>query len=238
MATSKQIDAVVARFVREHRQQQAGQVQQLYEWHCPEMTKQQFWQMMQAAATAAMARRGVHRPYLVDDNNRDIILQMWHYVTGSPECRWNVHKGIYLQGAVGCGKTTLMLALTEVLQVVTGLAIRTVNAKQLYKQIQQEGIRSLANKPLLIDELGREALEVNDFGNKMRPFAELMELRYESGARTFFTSNFRLETLSRGFNEQGEAIGYGKYIGERIQETTNIVTMPGSSRREKWEDVQ
>ena len=61
-------------------------------------------------------------------------------------------------------------------------------------------------------------------------------LRYNNGARTFFTSNFKLSTLSRGRNEKGELIGYGQYIGERIQEMTNIVEMPGESRREKWEE--
>jgi hypothetical protein len=31
-------------------------------------------------------------------------------------------------------------------------------------------------------------------------------------------------------------IGYGQYIGDRIQEMTNIVEMTGESRREKWEE--
>ena len=94
---------------------------------------------------------------------------------------------------------------------------------------------TLARRPLFIDELGREQLEINDFGNRIRPINDLMAARYETGARTFFTSNFRLETLSKGRSENGEIVGYGKYIGERIQEATNIVNLPGDSRREKWE---
>lgn len=94
---------------------------------------------------------------------------------------------------------------------------------------------SLSRRPLFIDELGREQLEINDFGNRIRPVNDLMEARYEYGARTFFTSNFSLDTLSKGRNEKGEMVGYGKYVGERIQEMVNIITMPGGSRREKWE---
>ena len=94
---------------------------------------------------------------------------------------------------------------------------------------------SLSRRPLFIDELGREQLEINDFGNRIRPINDLMEARYESGVRTFFTSNFSLDSLSKGRNDKGEMIGYGRYVGERIQEMTNIVTMPGGSRREKWE---
>ena len=30
--------------------------------------------------------------------------------------------------------------------------------------------------------------------------------------------------------------GYGEYIGERIQEMTNMAILPGNSRREKWEE--
>ena len=63
-----------------------------------------------------------------------------------------------------------------------------------------------------------------------------MALRYNNGARTFFTSNFKLATLSLGRDKNGELIGYGQYIGDRIQEMTNIVEMTGESRREKWEE--
>ena len=111
-----------------------------------------------------------------------------------------------------------------------------IPATLLYERIIHDGIDMLAKRPLFIDELGREQLEIADFGNKIRPIADLMALRYNNGARTFFTSNFKLSTLSRGRNEKGELIGYGQYIGERIQEMTNIVEMPGESRREKWEE--
>ena len=56
------------------------------------------------------------------------------------------------------------------------------------------------------------------------------------GPSSRLTSNFKLNTLSKGYNDKGELIGYGQYIGERIQEMTNIVEMPGDSRREKWEE--
>lgn len=111
-----------------------------------------------------------------------------------------------------------------------------IPATLLYQRIIEQGIDSLSKRPLFIDELGREQLEMNAFGNKMRPIADLMALRYNNGARTFFTSNFKIETLSKGRNDKGELVGYGKYIGERIQEMTNIIEMPGESRREKWEE--
>ena len=163
---------------------------------------------------------------------------MYLYVIGSRQCVWNIHKGLYLGGKVGCGKTVLMQSFCQVLHLVSGLTIEMIPADQLYKHIIKDGINSLISRPLFIDELGREQLEVNDFGNKLRPINELMSLRYETGARTFFTSNFKISTLSRGRNEKGELQGYGQYIGERIQEMANMTILPGESRREKWEEQQ
>ena len=61
-------------------------------------------------------------------------------------------------------------------------------------------------------------------------------MRYNRGARTFFTSNFKLGTLSRWRDEKGTLIGYGSDIGDRIGEMTTIVEMPGESRRPNKED--
>ena len=161
---------------------------------------------------------------------------MWLYIAGSKECKWNIHKGIYIGGKVGCGKTLLMQSFCEILHLISGRTVEMIPATLLHERIIHDGIDQLAKRPLFIDELGREQLEISAYGNKIRPIADLMALRYNNGARTFFTSNFKLKTLSKGYNEKGELVGYGQYIGERIQEMTNIVEMPGESRREKWEE--
>ena len=226
----------INRAIEEQRQKYMEASSELRIWHDASMTKENFWAMLSATAQAIMAQRGVYHPFVVDEFNRAIIYQMWLYIVGSKECKWNIHKGIYIGGKVGCGKTLLMQSFCEILHFISGRTVEMIPATLLYQRIIEQGIDSLSKRPLFIDELGREQLEMNAFGNKMRPIADLMALRYNNGARTFFTSNFKLSTLSRGRNEKGELIGYGQYIGERIQEMTNIVEMPGESRREKWEE--
>lgn len=228
---SQMVDKAVEEQCRSYRESSAS----LNYWHCPEMDSRNFWRLLSSTAQAIMAKRGVYHRFVVDDNNREVIRQMHLYVIGSEQCKWNIHKGLYLGGKVGCGKTVLMQSFCQVLQLISGYNITMIPASELYKHIIKYDIESLAKRPLFIDELGREQLEVNDFGNKMRPINELMALRYEYGARTFFTSNFNIATLSQGYNDKGEMIGYGKYIGERIQEMVNMVILPGESRREKWE---
>jgi len=226
----------IERAIQQQRSMYMEASSDLMVWHDPRLTKENFWSLLNATAQAIMAKRGVYHPFVVDDNNREIILQMWLYATGSNECKWNIHKGIYIGGKVGCGKTLLMQAFMEILHFISGRTVEMIPATLLFQRIIDDGINSLANRPLFIDELGREQLEMNAFGNKMRPIEDLMALRYNNGARTFFTSNFKIATLSKGHNEKGDKIGYGQYIGDRIQEMTNIVELPGESRREKWEE--
>jgi len=230
------IDRMVNNAINDQRHRYMEASSELNIWHCPSLSKENFWSLLNATAQAFMAQRGVYHPFVVDEYNKEIIYQMWLYIIGSKECVWNIHKGIYIGGKVGCGKTLLMQSFCEILHMISGRTVEMIPATLLFQRIIDDGINSLANRPLFIDELGREQLEINAFGNKMRPIADLMALRYNNGARTFFTSNFKLSTLSKGRNDKGELVGYGQYIGERIQEMTNIVEMPGESRREKWEE--
>jgi len=234
--TNEYIDRMVNNAIENQRSIYREAIGELNIWHCPSLSKDNYWSLLNATAQAFMAQRGVYHPFVVDEYNKEIIYQMWLYIIGSKECVWNIHKGIYIGGKVGCGKTLLMQSFCEILHMISGRTVEMIPATLLFQRIIDDGINSLANRPLFIDELGREQLEINAFGNKMRPIADLMALRYNNGARTFFTSNFKLSTLSKGRNDKGELVGYGQYIGERIQEMTNIVEMPGESRREKWEE--
>lgn len=225
------IDERITNLIRREIEEQTKSIQEaaneLQKWHLPTLDAHSFWHILVPTAQAFMAQRGDHRTFSIDEDNRDVIRQMWLYVKGDSECKWDINKGIYLGGKVGCGKTILIQSLCHILGKITGYNIEMISAPQLYKRIVSDGIKSLTRRPLIIDDIGREQKEINDFGNKIRPINELISLRYETGARTFFTSNFMISTLANGEN------GYGTYIGDRLEEMVTTVILPGESRRNK-----
>lgn len=193
--------------------------------------KNRFAFLLKLMAKGIMARRGEDRDFVIDDNNKAIIRKMYGYFHGDARCGWDPKKGIFLGGKIGCGKTVLLEAFCKILEMQTGYVIELIPAPQLYQYIRRYGMDGLKSRPLLIDELGREQLEMNDFGTIIRPVEDLMSLRYETGAKTFITSNFRIETLTQGYDQAGHKVGYGQYIGDRFRSMLNIDVLPGESRR-------
>lgn len=173
---------------------------------------------------------GTHR-FVVDDYNHKIIVDLFHWMNNTNNGSLDPNKGIFLGGKIGCGKTILMKSFLDVLMAASGFYIPFFQASMLYTQYQAKGMESIAKCPIFIDELGREQLELYINGVRVRPIEDLIALRYEYGATTFYTSNFRIETLSQGYDDNNKKIGYGAYIGDRLKEMNNIIIMPGGSRR-------
>ena len=232
----ERMDMMVEEAIKKQKQKYREASKDLHIWHNQALRKDSFWKLLKSYAEAFMAERGYFQPFVVDDDNREIITQMWYYIIGSEQCRWDINKGIFMGGKVGCGKTILMHAFCEVLHFISGRTVEMIPAQELCQMIAEKGFDGFASRPLLIDEIGRETLEMNAFGNKIHPIKDLLAMRYNRGARTFFTSNFKLGTLSRWRDEKGTLIGYGSDIGDRIGEMTTIVEMPGESRRPNKEE--
>lgn len=201
-------------------------------WKYPDLKEEDFLKLMQHFGKLHIEERRADNDFLIDSNNHKIIQQLYFYLTEDRKnCKLDLYRGIYLMGPFGCGKTILMRTFLDVQDYVTHHITTCIHSKMLFDLISAKGINELSTKPIFIDDVGRENLEDIEYGKKVKPFTDLMAIRYENGALTFATSNFMIESLSGDGNNKG----YGKYITSRMEEMFNVVKLEGGSRRRKIE---
>lgn len=188
------------------------------------LSKEIFWQLFSAEANQIIYQRGINSDFVVDDDNRNVILNLYYYISANPLCAWNLNAGLIFGGGVGVGKTIIMKAYIEVHNKLCTRKINFMHVNDIVKDIKKSGIDKFRFEPLAIDEFGRENSEEKDFGNIIRPMADLIVARYDAGGRTFATTNFKYDTF--------ESM-YKSFITDRLQEMCTYVVIPGTSRRIK-----
>lgn len=182
-----------------------------------------FCQILKVKADKQLIKKGILKEFVIDKDNKDIVNQLYLYFIGNDKCYWNIHAGIILAGKVGCGKTLLLSSFIQLSNDLINKQIAIYHSNELADFIKEKGINDIVERPLFIDELGREATEIKDFGTVMKPVVELISKRYEIGARTYGTTNYKPETLTEK---------YGEFIVSRLKEMCNYIIMPGESRRD------
>jgi DNA replication protein DnaC len=159
----------------------------------------------------------VDRHFNIDVNNKELINQMYYYTIGSDKFRGNLSKGLYLYGAIGTGKTIILKATCAILDARTLKNIVFMSAKKFEKLVMergQEAIMEFEKKPLFLDDIVKELKEVLHYKQPHAPFIDLYSLRYDTGAWTFLTSNYKEETVEEY---------YGKMIFSRMQASLNFI---------------
>lgn len=138
--------------------------------------------------------------------------------------------GILINGQVGNGKTTMVLALREAMIWLkrnfsdTLPTLRLTDAREVTRAAaDDEEFTKLMNTPLLaIDDAGKEAAEVMHYGNSLLPMTELLEYRYEHQLFTILTSNVTVDELAEK---------YGERVFDRLIEMMNVITFTNGSYR-------
>lgn len=88
---------------------------------------------------------------------------------------------------------------------------------------QPKDWRSLMDKDILaIDDHGTEPRKIIEYGNVLSPIIDIISYRYEHQLPTIITSNLTPQQISEV---------YGKRIGDRLKETTEIVPFLNGSYR-------
>lgn len=170
----------------------------------------------------------------------DIFRGLLSYFAGDNDSPYPLHRGIYLFGRFGAGKTLLMQTMQQLLRLAedkllkagadfTPRSFSTCPAKDIAFEMQRQGsvesLRPYMGGRRLFDDLGNED-EKKVYGNQVNAMAEILLARYHSwqacGLVSHCTSNLPPHQCAEV---------YGERIGSRVFELFNHVFLPGEDKR-------
>lgn len=191
-------------------------------WITGNVTIDDFKKHFISSVNAIMKRSGDKFEFMIDDNNREFINQMFYYLNGHKEFNGDPNKGIFLLGDIGSGKTFLMMVLFDMIENLMRKIVTQIPAKRIHTEIEEKGLEYFRNRPLFIDDIGKEEKEIKVYGSIHKPFEELISFRYANKAVTFGTGNYNMQTYENM---------YQRYLTDRMKQLFNIVVLKGKSRR-------
>ena len=145
----------------------------------------------------------------------------WNERNYRPIVDWmtdNKGKGLLMLGGCGLGKSLIgMYILPLLIKDVHRKVVNIFNAQELNKKIDE-----ILNLHIVyIDDIGTED-NLNSYGNKRMPFAELCDAAEKKGKLLILTTNLNIE----GLQER-----YGDRVVDRLVATTKAVPFIGDSLR-------
>lgn len=139
--------------------------------------------------------------------------------------------GLALMGSVGNGKTTMAKAFCGCVRLAgfddrgEPIGIRYIDSNTVTRMCREdyEAFRKLCDtKFLCLDDMGREPVEVRDYGNVLNPIVELVQHRYEQQLPLVVTTNLDPKMIDER---------YGRRISDRMKEMMHIVIFEDISYR-------
>ena len=99
-----------------------------------------------------------------------------------------------------------------------------MDAKEVQQYARdQKAFQDLRQCELLaVEDMGREPLEVLDYGNVLNPVVDLLEYRYNNQLFTFITTNLRADEIRKK---------YGDRIADRFNEMLEVIVFGGDTYR-------
>lgn len=133
--------------------------------------------------------------------------------------------GLLLYGNYGAGKTSMGKATALLVSNMIKHVVYHTTARELCNMAasDKEAFNEYKKQKMLyVDEVGREQLTVQNFGNRINPFVEVLEYRYDNQMFTILTANLTEEEITDR---------YGVYISERLTENFDKINYTNPSYR-------
>ena len=145
----------------------------------------------------------------------------WNENNYRPIVDWmtdNKGKGLLMFGGCGLGKSVIgMYILPLLIKDVHKKVVNIFSAQELNKKIDE----ILKLHIIYIDDIGTED-NLNSYGNKRMPFAELCDAAEKKGKLLILTTNLSIDELTQR---------YGDRVVDRLIATTKAVPFTGDSLR-------
>ena len=145
----------------------------------------------------------------------------WNEHNYRPIVDWmtdNKGKGLLMFGGCGLGKSVIgMYILPILIKDVHKKVVNIFSAQELNKKIDE----ILKLHIIYIDDIGTED-NLNSYGNKRMPFAELCDAAEKNGKLLIITTNLSIDELTQR---------YGDRVVDRLIATTKAVPFTGDSLR-------
>ena len=145
----------------------------------------------------------------------------WNERNYRPIVDWmtdNKGKGLLMFGGCGLGKSLIgMYILPLLIKDVHKKVVNIFSAQELNKKIDE----ILKLHIIYIDDIGTED-NLNSYGNKRMPFAELCDAAEKKGKLLILTTNLSIDELTQR---------YGDRVVDRLIATTKAVPFTGNSLR-------
>lgn len=177
------------------------------------------------------------RNYRVEGTNiASILNNMIRWSVYDPECEWDVNKGIYFWGPVGCGKTTLAKFLEAFTHAIGFRNSDLVHVKSIMIDVSDAKHLGPLKKYLMgkwiFNDIGFED-DDKLFANKVDLVERVFPIRADDGRLTHATGNVPMRKEG-GYNELKSV--YGTRIASRFPEMFNSVEVisPWDFRKEEW----
>lgn len=135
--------------------------------------------------------------------------------------------GLFLYGSVGNGKTTMILAIKKLIEILYfgQFGVKIISSLTLSELVRDDEANfNLIKKShlLAIDDVGCEPSIVKNYGNEISPLTDIIYYRYDKQLFTLITSNLDKKDIE---------IKYGNRIADRMNEMFDFVAFTNKTYR-------